>query len=84
MKIFFEEDLYVNEGFTHTFFSQLKISQSPVEPLEEEEMLGNMFKVIAIKEDYLGDPVHLILPIDNNKVSKKKLNNVDRDVHELE
>ena len=55
LEIFFKEDLYISEGFTHTFSSQIKITKTPVESLEEEEMFGTIFDVFAIEEDYLGD-----------------------------
>lgn len=35
LEIFFEEDLYINKGFTHTLPFQLKKSRTPVKPLEE-------------------------------------------------
>ena len=35
LEIFFEEDRHTNEGFLHTF-SQLKITRTLVEPLEEK------------------------------------------------
>lgn len=34
-------------------------------------MLGDMLEIMAMKEDYLGDPVHLIRPIEEMKPTKK-------------
>ena len=41
-------------------------------------MFGAIFEVLAIEEDYLGDPVHLIQPIKKRQSQGKK--KVDRDV----
>lgn len=52
--------------------SQLKIMQTPLEPLEEEDMLGNIFVIMAMEEDYLGDSVHLIKLVVRKEPAKKK------------
>ena len=59
----------------------MKITKTPIQPLEEEKMFGTIFEISAIEEDYLGDPVHLIQPIKRRQSRQWKK---DRDVFLLD
>lgn len=61
----------MKEGLFHSFSSQLKITQTPFDPLEEKGMLGDIFEIMAMVEDYLEDPMHLIKPVEEKKPMKK-------------